>query len=98
MYINEEHLMQAIPFSEARAHLAETLQHIEEGGSPVCISRRGKAAAVLMSMASYQQMTRVEQGFNARLAAWRQTHITEHAIDDEFSSLRQIDTGRDFSW
>ena len=90
--------MQAIPFSEARAHLAETLQHIEGGGSPVFISRRGKAAAVLMSIASYQQMTGIEQGFNERLEAWRQTYIKELSLEDEFSSLRQAEAGRDFSW
>jgi prevent-host-death family protein len=90
--------MQAIPFSEARAHLAETLQHIESGGSPVFISRRGKAAAVLMSVATYQQISGVEQGFSERLAAWRQIHIKELAVEDEFSSLRQTEAGRDFSW
>jgi prevent-host-death family protein len=90
--------MQAIPFSEARAHLAETLQNIEGGGNPVFISRRGKAAAVLMSIATYQQITSVEQGFSERLAAWRQTHIEELAVEDDFSSLRQTEAGRDFLW
>ena len=91
--------MQSIPFSAARAHLAETLHQIEEANTPLMISRRGQGAGVLMSVAQYRQLVAPSQSFSARLANWRATQIdgTDDA-PDEFESLRDRSSGRDFSW
>ena len=50
--------MQTIPFNELRAHLAQVLDAVEAGQEPVVISRRGKAAAVLVSCAQYERLDR----------------------------------------
>ncbi|NOT18415.1 MAG: type II toxin-antitoxin system Phd/YefM family antitoxin [Sulfuriferula sp.] len=90
--------MQTIPFSEARAHFAETIQQLETEQQPLTISRRGKAAAVLISPAKYAQLIGTEQNFAARLAQWRINYATELLEADPFTQLRDTTDGRDFSW
>jgi prevent-host-death family protein len=91
-------IMQIIPFSEARAHLAETLHQLETDQHPLLISRRGKAAAVLISPAQYQQLIGADQGFAARLAQWRTDYASDLPEVDPFTQLRDSTQGRDFSW
>lgn len=91
--------MQTIPFSEARAHLAEALRGVEVAQEPLMISRRGQAAGVLMSWSYYRQLIGSSSGFSARLAEWRKE--CGGGEDDEgnpFEQLRQSDGGREFSW
>ncbi|WP_459570365.1 type II toxin-antitoxin system Phd/YefM family antitoxin [Cupriavidus sp. 8B] len=90
--------MQTIPFSEARAHLADALRDVEREQEPLLISRRGQAAAVLMSWAQYRQLAGSSYGFLARLMEWRKEHVQ---LEDEvgpFDDLRQAGGGRDFTW
>ncbi|MCY1204520.1 Antitoxin type II toxin-antitoxin system, type II toxin-antitoxin system [compost metagenome] len=90
--------MQTIPFSEARAHLADALRGVEVAQEPLMISRRGHAAGVLMSWSQYRQLVGTSSGFSARLAEWRQQHVAGEDESDPFAQLRQPDGGREFSW
>jgi len=87
--------MQTIPFTDVRAHLADTLRDLEGSNEPVFISRRGQPAAVLMSMAQYERLTGPEEGFGAALRRWRAEHADElaAAVDepDPFANLRDPD-------
>ncbi|KQP18089.1 type II toxin-antitoxin system Phd/YefM family antitoxin [Pseudorhodoferax sp. Leaf267] len=94
--------MHTIPFSEARAHLAEALSSLDQGGEPVLISRRGQAAAVLMSVAQYQRLVAAGDGAAARLRDWR----TEHAgvlaeqgdMSDPWADVRDRQPTRAVDW
>lgn len=63
--------MESIPYSEVRAHLAETLSELARRDEPIVISRRGEPAAVLMSVTQYQRLVGGQQGFAGALAVWR---------------------------
>ncbi|GAA0753446.1 type II toxin-antitoxin system Phd/YefM family antitoxin [Ideonella azotifigens] len=89
--------MDSIPYSEIRAHLAETLRELEVREEPIYISRRGEPAGVLMSVAQYRRLTTgdVAPGPWAALQAWRSEHAAELAqqdhADDPFANLREAD-------
>ena len=91
--------MQSIPFSQARAHLAETLDKLETVDEPVMISRRGQATGVLMSLQQFRQLSAPAASFTARLNQWRSEHLAE--LQDEptpFDAVRARSAGRDFAW
>nr|WP_186329937.1 type II toxin-antitoxin system Phd/YefM family antitoxin [Variovorax boronicumulans] len=94
--------MHTIPFSEARAHLAEALSSLDQGGEPVLISRRGEAAAVLMSVAQYQRLVAQGDGPAARLQAWRAEHAdlfaAEPESDDPWAEVRDRRPTRSVDW
>lgn len=91
--------MQAISFSEARVHLAQTLHQVEQSHRPLFISRCGKTTAVLMSIETYYQITGTQADFSERLAVWRQTHQAElEDGTDDFQPTRAIESGCDFVW
>ncbi len=64
----------------------------------ICLVFEYAVSVVLMAVECYQQMTDIERSFSDRLVEWRQKHIKELARECEFSSVRQIEVGRDFSW
>lgn len=74
--------MESIPYSEVRAHLAETLKKLEVREEPVYISRRGEPAAVLMSVVQYQRLKGAHPDFHSALMAWRERHAAELAAAD----------------
>lgn len=92
--------MQSIPFSEARAQLADVLRGVEAGDAPLVISRRGQASGVLMSFAQYQQLSGEGLGFSDRLDGWRAKYLAPDVADDAnpFDGVRQPDDVRDFTW
>lgn len=94
--------MHTIPFSEARAHLAEALSTLDQGGEPVLISRRGQAAAVLMSVAQYQRLVALGDGAAARLRDWRAEHadvLAEGAdVPDPWADVRDRQPTRAVDW
>jgi prevent-host-death family protein len=93
--------MQTIPFSQARAQLASTLQQVTQSGEPTTISRRGQSAAVVMSIAQYERMSGGAENFSNRLAAWRAVHIGENSVavdDDPWAQVRDLSPGREFAW
>lgn len=86
--------MQTIPFNELRAHLAQTLREVEATREPVVISRRGKAAAVLMSWAQYERLREPEFDLGAALDAWRAgaaAGAAESDDDDPWAAVRDAD-------
>jgi len=92
--------MQTLPFSEARAQLAQVLRSVEAGSEPFSISRRGQVAGVLMSFDQYQRL-RGQTAFADKLHAWRTQYLPADkasAEDDPFANLRQRDAAREFSW
>jgi prevent-host-death family protein len=92
--------MQSIPLSEVRAHLAETLQRIEQTQEPVLISRRGQAKTVLLSLSQFNQLSAPANSFQQRLVQWRGTYLHEAAGGETgvFEGLRDAHAGREFSW
>jgi len=84
--------MDSIPYSEIRAHFAETIKWLEVREEAVYISRRGEPAAVLMSVAEYRRLTGGENSAGEALAAWRQRHAdylaSPEAEEDPFANLR----------
>jgi antitoxin YefM len=49
-------MAKTVPFSDARAHLTELLDEIEEIREHVVITRNGRPAAVVMSEAEYESL------------------------------------------
>jgi len=93
--------MQTLPFSEARAQLADVLRGVEAGQEPVLISRRGAAAGVLMSLEQYQRLGGGAAGFAARLNRWRAEYLAAvngSAEKDPFEDVRQNGPAREFAW
>lgn len=93
--------MQTLPFSKARAQLAQALRSVEAGNEPFSISRRGQVAGVLMSFEQYQRMGGVATGFAEKLKLWRAEPLnllSGTAEGDPFADVRQEDGGREFSW
>lgn len=93
--------MQTIPFSEARAHLAEALREVAASQEPVMISRRGQAAGVLMPIAKYRQLCGTDgtnARFTAQLSKWRAQHAQPEQGEDFSPPDRDQSDGREFSW
>ncbi len=89
--------MDSIPYSEVRAHLAETLKKLEVREEPIFISRRGEPAGVLMSVAQYQRLAGpVAKDFWSAVCAWRAENAdylaTPEAPEDPFADLRDPTT------
>jgi prevent-host-death family protein len=47
-----------IPISDLRQDAAKVLKRVEESGDPVVITQRGRAAAVMLSVAAFEQSER----------------------------------------
>lgn len=97
--------MDSIPYSEVRAHLAETLKKLEVREEPVYISRRGEPAGVLMSVAQYQRLKGGHTDFYSSLMAWRERYGTELAEEerngtyvDPFADVRDRRPPRPVTW
>lgn len=93
--------MQILPFSEARAQLAQALRSVEAGNEPFSISRRGQVAGVLMSFEQYQRLSGEATGFAGKLQAWRSQYLASGQVEqheDPFADVRQQDAAREFSW
>ena len=85
--------MDSIPYSDVRAHLANTLKQLQARDEPVYISRRGAPAAVLMSVAQYQRLTAApENNLWSALCAWRERNAdylnSPEAEEDPFANVR----------
>jgi prevent-host-death family protein len=85
----------SIPYSELRAHLAETLERLEARDEPLYISRRGAPAGVLLSVAQYRRLRGDDLGFADAMLAWRERHAAALAAEaaagddpDPFADVR----------
>ena len=97
--------METLPYSEVRAHLAETLKKLEAREEPVYISRRGELAGVLLSVAQYRRLVGGESGFGEALRAWRERHADDLAneaadgsYEDPWADVRDRRPTRFFEW
>ena len=48
--------MNAIPYTHARDHLAETMEKVCEDHAPVIITRKNRSSVVMMSLEAYQAL------------------------------------------
>ncbi len=99
--------MDSVPYSEVRAHLAETLKWLEFRDEPIYITRRGEPAAVLMSVSQYRRLQGEPADFASAYRAWRKEFERDLAESgdeegvDPFASIRDPspDGGRPpFEW
>ncbi len=90
--------MTAIPFTQARAHLADLIDQSKQG-EKVFISQRGQTTAVLMSVPEYQKLAGQPSDIAESLNAWREKFKDElNNSDEDFILERDQSEGRDFSW
>ncbi len=79
--------------------------HEAETGNDICITRHGKAVAMLVSMERYNnKFVEEENGIYGAIMAWRQQLGDLDESDDELWTDAEIDTlrdkspARDFTW
>lgn len=98
--------MHALPFTQVRANLADALRQVELANAPTAISRRGRTAGILISVAHYAQLTGGQRGLVAQLDAWRSEYLgslagsepAEAPHEDPWQDVRDPSPGREFSW
>ena len=73
--------MDAISYTEARNHLAATLERVTRDHEPVIITRRGGESAVLLSLADYN--------------AWQETEYLTRSAANAADLLRAVEELRD---
>lgn len=73
--------MDAITYTEARNHLAATLERVTRDHEPIIITRRGGASAVLLSLADYN--------------AWRETEYLTRSAANAADLLRAVEELRE---
>ncbi|MBZ0092803.1 MAG: type II toxin-antitoxin system Phd/YefM family antitoxin [Sulfuricellaceae bacterium] len=86
--------------ADARHHLASIVHEVEQG-QPARLTRRGKAVAVLISEADYQQLLGHEKAdLWTSIEDFRRTHRLDKMpfSDEDFAGLRDQDSGREFEW
>lgn len=90
--------MTSIPFTQARAHLADLIDQSKQG-EKVFISQRGQTTAVLMSIPEYQKLNGEHLTVADKLKVWREQFSHELIVaTDDFNPERDQDQGRNFSW
>lgn len=82
--------------------------HEAEAGNDICITRHGKAVAMLVSMERYNnKIAEEDNGIYGAIIAWRQQLEGLDALDKpddelwtdaEIDALRDKSPARDFSW
>ena len=90
--------MTSIPFTQARAHLADLIDQSKQG-EKVFISQRGQTTAVLLSIPEYNKLSGNDLSISTKLKNWREQFHHELAEStDDFDVERSQDQARDFSW
>ncbi len=87
--------MRSVPLFEAKNRLT-TLVHEVEEGSPVQITRHGKAVAVLLGSASYENLHDTKRSFTANLERFLHEWPPEESgeYQDPFAGIRSDEGGR----
>jgi prevent-host-death family protein len=84
--------------AEARDQLP-ALVHEAERGKSIKLTRRGKAVAVLISVADYERLSSGRSDVWSRLQEFRKKHdLSELNIDEIFAGVRDRSPGRSFNW
>lgn len=87
-----------ISVADAKNQLPALL-HEAETGSPVEITRRGKAVAVIVSITEFRRLQAGKPDLVAALRAWRErAQISDAEVDTLFAGLRDPSPGRDVTW
>jgi prevent-host-death family protein len=87
--------MRKVPLFEARNRLT-TLIHEAEEGSPVQLTRHGKAAAVLLGSSDYANLVGRQRKFAACLDQFRREWPVGLSTEyqDPFADIRSLEGGR----
>lgn len=86
--------------AEAKNNLPRLVQQAE-AGEKVCITRRGRPVAILLSTQAYARLTAPKMALGAFLDAWReemQAGLTPFADDAVFDKLRDNDPDRELAF
>lgn len=76
--------MKELPVSEVRERLAEVIEESGRSGEPVCLTRRGRAVAVLVAPDVYQRLTQDAEDAIDRAA------VELSAEDDDFIPWEEV--------
>lgn len=69
--------MEAITYTDARNHLAETLDRVTQNHEPMIITRRGQEAVVMLSLADFN--------------AWQETEYLTRSAANAADLLQAVD-------
>ena len=76
--------------------------HEAEEGNDICITRHGKAVAMLVSIDRYKsKFTQEDNGLYGAIMTWRKKLDSDNCdlwTDKEIDALRDKSPARDFSW
>lgn len=97
--------IQSSSIAETKDNLPKYI-HEAEAGNDICITRHGKAVAMLVSIERYKnKFTEEDNGLYGAIMAWRKQLHNDDGSDDgdvwtdeEIDTLRDKSTARDFSW
>lgn len=84
-------LLEMIPVSDLRQDAATTLKRLERSRNPIVITQRGHAAAVLMSVQSYERSEEERQLLLRLLKAEEEIQKGEgHDLEDVMAQSRAL--------
>ncbi len=89
---------QQFSIAEARADLAALVHRSEEQGGPIELTRRGRAVAVILSVAEYRRLAGKKRGPWAAIEEFRKTANLDDLPDegeDLFAGIRSREPGRE---
>ena len=93
-------MKQQANIAEAKNNLPKYI-HKVESGTDICITRHGKAVAMLVSMENYHNQSATKGGLFNAIMQWRQqldTIESDIVSDDFIDGLRDKKQARNFSW
>ncbi|HAT51533.1 MAG: type II toxin-antitoxin system Phd/YefM family antitoxin [Nitrospirae bacterium] len=84
-------LLEMIPVSDLRQNAATTLERLERSRNPIVITQRGHAAAVLMSVKSYEHSEEERQLLLRLLKSEEEIQKGEgHGLEDVMAQSRAL--------
>ena len=87
-------MSRSVSIAEAKDQLPR-LVHEAEAGTPVEITRRGRAVAVLLSAEVYERLTIRPGSLWQGIRELRATYAADLSGDDPFAGVRDASPGRD---
>lgn len=92
--------MSQVSIAEAKDNFPRLVQRAE-AGEPVCITRRGRPVAVLLSQSEYARLTAPQGSLADFLRAWRaemDSRGIDYPSDADFAGLRDQSERRAVEW
>lgn len=80
------------PISYFKAHAAEVISKLDQGGQPMIVTQNGEAKAVIMSVHEYDQIQQSLAMVKMLIQSYQD--IAEgkvHPVDDVFNELLDVD-------